>query len=123
MAHELLLELQRKMAAAVMQPLTHSDGMRRRSGDGRQMRKVAAEFIKPNRRLSSFERLEIYNRQYWFRILDTLAEDFPGLRAVIGVKVSIAWPEPTWPSVPRSRSRCATWARGWGGGWSGIQPT
>jgi len=81
-----LLELQRKMAAAVMQPLTHGDGMRRRSGDGRQMRKVAAEFIKPNRRLSSFERLEIYNRQYWFRILDNLAEDFPGLRAVIGVK-------------------------------------
>jgi len=81
-----LLELQRKMAAAVMQPLTGTDGMRRRSGDGRQMRKVAAEFIKPNRRLSSFERLEIYNRQYWFRILDNLAEDFTGLRAVIGVK-------------------------------------
>jgi len=81
-----LLELQRKMAAAVMQPLTGTDGMRRRSGDGRQMRKVAAEFIKPNRRLSSFERLEIYNRQYWFRILDNLAEDFPGLRALIGSK-------------------------------------
>jgi len=81
-----LLELQRKMAAAIMQPLTSDDGMRRRSGDGRRMRKLAAEFIKPNRRLSSFERLEIYNRQYWFRILDNLAEDFPGLRAVIGVK-------------------------------------
>ncbi|HEV2732311.1 MAG TPA: DNA-binding domain-containing protein, partial [Terriglobales bacterium] len=41
-------------------------------------------FIKPNDRLSSFERLEIYNRQYWFRILDSLNEDFPCLRAVVG---------------------------------------
>ena len=48
------------------------------------MRAVAAEFIKPNDRLTSFERLEIYNRQYWFRVLSGFAEDFPGLRAVLG---------------------------------------
>jgi hypothetical protein len=34
--------------------------------------------------LSSFERLEIYNRQYWFRLLSSMIEDFPGLRAVLG---------------------------------------
>jgi hypothetical protein len=34
--------------------------------------------------MSSFERLEIYNRVYWFRILSALAEDFPGLRAIVG---------------------------------------
>jgi hypothetical protein len=34
--------------------------------------------------LSSFERLEIYNRQYWFRLYSSLEEDFPGLKAVIG---------------------------------------
>jgi hypothetical protein len=45
-----------------------------------------AAFIKPNDRLSSFDRLEIYNKQYWFRLLDCLYEDFPGLRAVIGEK-------------------------------------
>src|SRR4029077_1914931 len=28
--------------------------------------------------------LEIYSRSYWFRILDSLYEDFPGLRAVLG---------------------------------------
>ena len=48
------------------------------------MEQVAASFIAPNSRLSSFERLEIYNRQYWFRILNALAEDFPALRSVIG---------------------------------------
>ena len=35
-------------------------------------------------RLTSFERLEIYNRQYWFRIISAFAEDFPGLAAVVG---------------------------------------
>ena len=45
---------------------------------------MAAEFIKPNDRLSSFERLEIYNRQYWFRTLDCLYDDYPGLRAIVG---------------------------------------
>ena len=48
------------------------------------MRAAAAEFIKPNDRLSSFERLEIYNRQYWFRLLDCLYEDYPGLLSVLG---------------------------------------
>ena len=81
-----LLELQRRMAKAVMQPLTAAEGMRRRTGDGRSMMTEASGFIKPNSRLTGFERLEIYNRQYWFRILDSFAEDFPGLRAVVGQK-------------------------------------
>jgi hypothetical protein len=74
------------MAKAVMQPLTAAEGMRRTTGDGRSMMTEASGFIKPNSRLTGFERLEIYNRQYWFRILDSLTEDFPGLRAVIGQK-------------------------------------
>ena len=45
---------------------------------------LAPRFIKPNDRLSSFERLEIYNRVYWFRVLDCLYDDYPGLRAVLG---------------------------------------
>jgi hypothetical protein len=32
------------------------------------------------------DRLEIYNKQYWFRLLDVLHDDFPGLRAVIGAR-------------------------------------
>src|SRR5215472_9984008 len=79
-----LLDLQQKMARAVMTPLTPSEHMRPVSANGRSMRRVAAEFIKPNDRLTSFERLEIYNRQYWFRILSALSDDFPGLRAIIG---------------------------------------
>ncbi len=76
--------IQRTMFDAIRQPLTAGEGMRQRTRDGKSLRVIAKEIIKPNDRLTSFERLEIYNRQYWFRILAALSEDFPGLRAVIG---------------------------------------
>ena len=79
-----LARLQCEMAAAVMQPLTPDENMRSIARDGRSMTEVAESFIAPNSRLTAFERLEIYNRQYWYRVLGALAEDFPALRAVIG---------------------------------------
>src|SRR5215510_9798664 len=81
-----LLDLQRSMANAIFRPLTPAWRMQSRLPDGKDMGAVATEFIKPNDRLSSFERLEIYNRQYWFRLLDCLYEDYPGLLAVLGEK-------------------------------------
>src|ERR1700760_2388098 len=81
-----LQELQRRVAAVVMQPLTPQEGMRRRTLDGRSIKAESETLIKPNRVLSSFERLEVYNRQYWFRVLSSLAEDFSGLRTVIGAR-------------------------------------
>jgi hypothetical protein len=89
-----LLHLQRWMADVVMRPLTRSNRMRRQAG-GRSAKKQITDVIKPNDRLSSFERLEIYNRQYWFRVLDSFAEDFSGLRAVLGAaafdRIAIAY--------------------------------
>ena len=79
-----LLSIQRSMAKAVMQPLTPAENMSRRAPTGEPMSRYAARFIKPNDRLTSFERLEIYNRQYWWRLMASMAEDFPGLQAVLG---------------------------------------
>jgi Putative DNA-binding domain len=67
-----LLELQRRVADAVMSPFNAS---------------ISAEanlLVKPNHRLTSTERLGIYHRQYWYRILDSFNEDFPGLSAILG---------------------------------------
>ncbi|MBA3607009.1 MAG: putative DNA-binding domain-containing protein [Chthoniobacterales bacterium] len=74
------------MATAVFRPLTARDRMQSRWTDGTSMKSVAQGFIQPNDRLSSFERLEIYNRVYWFRVLDCLYDDYPGLRAIVGEK-------------------------------------
>jgi len=81
-----LEQLQRKVFDVIRQPLTAKERMNPRTPDGQSTKKIVEEIIKPNDRLTSFERLEIYNRVYWFRILSSLAEDYPGLRAIIGQK-------------------------------------
>ena len=79
-----LAKLQKAVARAVMQPLTRTERMRTLGPGGESMRGYAARYIKRNDRLTSFERLEIYNRQYWYRVLGSMSEDFPGLRAILG---------------------------------------
>jgi putative DNA-binding protein len=79
-----LKELQRLAFSAIRRPLTASNAMQRTWVDGRPTAKVVADFIKPNDRLSSLERIELYNKQYWFRLLDCLYDDYPGLRAILG---------------------------------------
>ncbi|MGC9949192.1 MAG: DNA-binding domain-containing protein [Bryobacteraceae bacterium] len=70
-----LLTLQKRMAGALMLPLAAGDHIDPAA---------PVDYIKPNDRLTSLERLEIYSRSYWYRLFDSLYEDFPGLRAVLG---------------------------------------
>ena len=63
-----LAELQRRMLADIMLPRTPG----------------TAGYIKPNDRLTAGERLEIYHRQYWSRLVDSLRDDFPGLLKLLG---------------------------------------
>ncbi len=81
-----LLELQRRMAEDVRRPLTADFEMQETTDDGASVGAIAASYISPNNRLSSFERLEIYNRQYWFRLISAVSEDFPTLNALLGPK-------------------------------------
>jgi hypothetical protein len=67
-----LMEFQRRVAGAVMSPLTAS------------ISAEAKQLVKPNDRLTASERLNIYHRQYWYRILDSFNEDFPGLCSILG---------------------------------------
>jgi Putative DNA-binding domain len=70
------------MADLVFKPLA---GNSMQSRHGRfSTAKIAEGFIKPSKTLSSFERIEIYNRQYWYRVLDCIWEDFPGVLAILG---------------------------------------
>jgi hypothetical protein len=73
-----LAELQKRVGAAVMAPLARHDAI------SPEWRVEADELIKPNDRLTPLERLEIYSRSYWFRIIDCFYDDFPGLAAALG---------------------------------------
>ena len=79
-------EIQGRMAQALFRPLDNTWGMDRRSAAALSAAKQAELYLRPNRRLSALERLEIYNRSYWYRLLDAFSEDFPGLCAVLGRK-------------------------------------
>jgi hypothetical protein len=81
-----LLELQRRMAADVTRPLTADLWMQSEDEKGSSVETIAQSYIKPNEQLTSFDRLEIYNRQYWFRVIGAVAEDFSALQAVVGTK-------------------------------------
>jgi hypothetical protein len=81
-----LLELQRRMSEDVRRPLTREFEMQRFTEDGQPTSSLIDSYIKPNQLLSSFERLEIYNRQYWFRVIGAVSEDYPALNAVLGPK-------------------------------------
>ena len=74
------------MAQALMRPLASRDRMQQTWTDGTPTQDVVSDFIKPNDRLSSFERIQIYNQQYWWRLLGSFAEDYGGLRAVLGAR-------------------------------------
>lgn len=81
-----LKQLQRLMGEALFRPLGRDDELQKTWTDGRPINEVASSFIKRNDRLTSVDRLEIYSRQYWFRLLDCLYDDYPGLRALLGEK-------------------------------------
>src|ERR1700722_11553008 len=77
------------MSQDVMRPLTpdfemRASEMRASTEQGLETAEIAAGYIKPNSHLTSFERLEIYNRQYWFRVIAAVEEDFPALNAILG---------------------------------------
>jgi hypothetical protein len=81
-----LLEFQRRMAEDVSRPLSDDFAMQAIGQDGSSVAEIASGYVKPNDRLSSFERLEIYNRQYWFRLIAAVSEDYPALHAILGPK-------------------------------------
>ena len=79
-----LRSFQRLMKDAIVRPLAPGYRMQRRWRDGRPMAEVVEGFVRPNDRLTAFERLELYNRMYWFRLIDSFHDDCPGLRALLG---------------------------------------
>lgn len=84
-----LLSMQRRFMAALREPIFsdsrgHSE-LPPRIGDVlANFVRIADELITPSATLTPVERLELYHRQYWYRLLDSIAEDFPGLRWRLG---------------------------------------
>jgi len=80
-----LRTLQRLMTHALVRPLAAGDRTPKQWIDGRRTTaEVVGEFIKPNATLTAVERIEIYHRVYWFRLIGAATDDCPGLQALLG---------------------------------------
>lgn len=84
-----LEDIQREFFAALQLPLRgRSRGctelMPAEEGHSPGFLVTARQLMKQGANLSPAESLELYHRQYWFRLLDSIAEDFPVLRRMAG---------------------------------------
>jgi hypothetical protein len=79
-----LRELQRRFARLVMQPLTADDALAPATAAGEPVAAEAAALLRAGPGPAPLARLQIYARCYWFRLIDCLHEDCPGLRALLG---------------------------------------
>lgn len=87
--NQALLTMQRDFVGALREPIFGES--RRRSDLPPRQGQVSAQFVhnaqrhlRGTQKISAQQRLEIYHRQYWYRLLDSIAEDFPALRQMLG---------------------------------------
>ena len=122
-----LEETQREFFSALLMPLR---GRSRAStelapvdeGHSPEFLAKAEELMKHGANLSPAESLELYHRQYWFRLLDSIAEDFPILQKMAGGETFWALMEAYLLDCPSSSftlrhlgSRLADFTAGWEG--------
>ncbi|MBS0628786.1 MAG: putative DNA-binding domain-containing protein [Verrucomicrobia bacterium] len=79
-----ILTLQHWFASIITRPIDSDSRMMPISPSGRQMSDEAKEYIAPNSKLASDQRIEIYNQQYWWRLLTILQHHFPTLTRLFG---------------------------------------
>ncbi len=68
----------------IERPIDLDNRMMPLSPKGNPMEDEAAEYISPSPTLQSHERMEIYNQQYWWRLLNLLHEVLPLLTRLFG---------------------------------------
>jgi hypothetical protein len=83
---ENLLAFQRTLKNALIRPLAPGDRTQKKWVDGRSMAEFAETFVKTKGPLTALERFQIYNRMYWFRLIECFHDDNPGLRAALGAR-------------------------------------
>lgn len=79
-----LKKTQQWFAGIITRPIDQDSRMIPVSPKGESMEKEAWDFIKPSPTLRPAQRIELYNQQYWWRLLSVLQENFPFLVRLFG---------------------------------------
>lgn len=79
-----LVEIQKWFGAMISQPLQPDNAIAPITPFGTEVKVEAAKHIAPSPALESYQRIQIYHQQYWWRLLKCLQENFPSLTNLYG---------------------------------------
>jgi hypothetical protein len=71
-------------AGIITQPLGEKERILSMSPSGMLIAEEAAKYIVPNEKMRPHQRMQIYNQQYWWRLLNTMHTNFPFLTRLFG---------------------------------------
>jgi hypothetical protein len=81
---EELKHLQEWFGSIIERPIDVNSRMMLKSPTGRAMEDEASEYITPSPTLAPHQRIELYNQQYWWRLLTIMHESFPFVTRLFG---------------------------------------
>lgn len=81
---EELKKTQEWFASIITRPIDPESKMMPISPSGNKLSEEAKQYIVPSHSLKPDERIEIYNQQYWWRLLSVLHENFPLVTRLFG---------------------------------------
>lgn len=79
-----LQSMQEWFASIITQPLGKKDTIRARTPHGTLIAEEAYRYVTPSPTLRPHQRMQIYNQQYWWRLLNTLHANFPLITRLFG---------------------------------------
>jgi len=79
-----LKQLQCWFASIITRPLCDQNKIMPLAPSGRAIDTEANDFVAPSPTMEPYRRLEIYNQQYWWRLIGTLHEGYPLLLRLFG---------------------------------------
>jgi len=83
---ERLKQKQLWFASIIARPIDDHSKINPESPSGKPMKEEACDHIAPSPTLQPIERIQIYNQQFWWRLLNTLHEEFPLVTRLFGYK-------------------------------------
>jgi hypothetical protein len=81
-----LKHIQYWFAGVITQRIDEQNAINPIAPSGTPIAVEAKQYIAPSPTLTSSQRIEIYNQQYWWRLLNVLQEDFPFLLNLFGYR-------------------------------------
>lgn len=79
-----LAEVQKWFGGVITQPLQDNNTIAAIAPSGISITVEAKRYIQPSSALQSYERIQIYNQQYWWRLLTIMQENFPLVTRLFG---------------------------------------